>query len=609
MSDPRLISKAFLGLVLIFPLYFQSSFAYALDADLEQQKIIQRNNQAEQNLRNERNELIRQKESDEINKIGKIKSEREEFLSGKEAVDDGICKVIDDFILVGNNEFYSWNLKYKFLKKHQGKCLTKTNLNDLRKEIENYYLSKSLVLARVYFDLSKLAQKMVIIIIEEGKLDNLELHDNSKLNEKLPFRRTLQKFFAFPIAKDDVINLRDIEQGLDQMNRLSSQNAKMALEPSAVDGYSNINIDNQIGNSANINAGMDNSGNERTGKDRYKLSLNQDNLLGIGDNIYLNYTQSSNPNSNQRYSKSFYGSASIPFGYWTLGGSYSHSQYLLTTAGRATTLHSSGNSENKTYYIDRVLSRGQKYKISLKAELELNDTNSYLEDTYIAVNSRRTTNGNFYLNNTFYLKNGSLFLQAKYSKGLRWMGAKIDAPNLVKDQARAQFDSYGLYAQLNTNFNIPKTDFPLNYKLTFDSMHSEDSLFGNSQFSLGGRYTVRGFQQSIISGDSGYYFRNDLKTAMANLLPQKFSHPLFNKTSLGIFYDYGHVRNKVVNEVSDEGYMSGAGVGLTYAGKNFTWDLSYAKGLHSPEFLQKIDNLPKEKDIIYFSLNFNFGVL
>lgn len=56
--------------------------------------------------------------------------------------------------------------------------------------------------------------------------------------------------------------------------------------------------------------------------------------------------------------------------------------------------------------------------------------------------------------------------------------------------------------------------------------------------------------------------------------------------------------------------MSGAGVGLTYAGKNFTWDhLSYAKGLHSPEFLQKIDNLPKEKDIIYFSLNFNFGVL
>ena len=41
--------------------------------------------------------------------------------------------------------------------------------------------------------------------------------------------------------------------------------------------------------------------------------------------------------------------------------------------------------------IDRVLSRGQRYKISLKGELTKSDTDSYLEDTYIPINSRNLT--------------------------------------------------------------------------------------------------------------------------------------------------------------------------------------------------------------------------
>jgi hemolysin activation/secretion protein len=459
----------------------------------------------------------------------------------------------------------------------------------------------------------------------------------------LPFRRATQKFFAFPSLwnnSNHVVNLRDIEQGIDQINRLGSQSAKMTMDAGSKGGHSNINIENTIGRQATISIGADNSGNRSTGKQKRKTSFNYDNFFGINDNIYLNYSESAgvplfgsgpgfnneigtNDNSSNRFSKSFYAATSIPFGYWTFGSSYSYSNYLLTTSGTATTFKSSGNSESKTYYIDRVLSRGQKYKISLKGELGKSDTDSYLEDTYLPVNSRRTTEANFYLNNTFYVANGSLYFQPKYSKGLSAFGAMKDRRDLTSDKPRAQFETFGLYAQSNLNFHLPKTAIPFNHKLTFDSTKSSNSLYGSDQFSLGGRYTIRGFQESIISGDSGYLVKNDLSFRLADIVPkaflsaktmnyggEKFSpSAAFSKMRFGIFHDYGYVRNHVIDNENDEGYMSGAGANISYAGNVMNWDLTYSKGLHSPQFLRNLDHLAKDGETIYFSLSFNLGML
>lgn len=608
MLNPFPIFCVLFGVFIIF-FFVLYSAAFADDFDV-QRKNITNNLKAQQNLLNEREELIRQKELDEFNKISKSGKKKEQNLLEKESdLDGGLCRVIDDFLILGNKKFSSKKLERKILKKYKKKlnnCFNKVDLNNLRKEIENFYLKKGFILARVYFDFQNLEEKSLKIIIEEGKIDNFEIKDNSKINEKFNFRRNLQKFSAFGFTKEKVFNLRDVEQGLEQINRLSSQDAKMQIEPAKEQGYSNVIIENNVKKLTNLSLGFDNAGNQRTGKNRYKIALNQDNLFGFNDNIFINYTKSGDFESGQGFSKSVYAMASIPFGYWNFGASYSNSNYLLVSKGQARSVRSSGNSEHLTYFVERVLLRGQKYKISLKTELEKNDTDSYLEDTYIPINSRENSAGNIYLTNIFYLKNASIYLQPRYSKGLEILGVKIDDKNLRKNQPRAQFNSYGLYGQVNVNFNIKKLELPLNYKITFDSTYSEDSLYGNNQFAIGGRYTLRGFQQSVISGDSGYYVKNDLKTSLSNLLPKKLNNLLTSRTSFGVFYDYGYVRNKVIDEVSDEGYMSGTGFGFNYYGKNLTCDLSYAKGLKSPSFLQNVDKLKKENDVVYFSMNLNF---
>ncbi len=643
LNTAKCCSSFFLITILLTICFADNSFALT-----DQERAQQEDIQAKQRIESERRDLIRQKEAEEIKNIGKAKEAAVRPTIDEASPEDKTCRVIKEFKISGNSEVYTWTLNRKFIKplqklaskRENPSCFTKSDLVKLDDQIIKYYQQQGYVLARVYFDTSELSSGILKIIIEEGKLEKLEIHDNSKLNNVLPFRRSTEKFFAFPsIWKDSEINIRDIEQGLDQINRLNSQKAKMDLTPGSKSGYSNVIITNQIGHQATISLSTDNSGQKSTGKIKRKASLNYDNLLGLNDNIYLNYSESNgtplfgsgkgfnnaigtDDNSNTRFSKSFYAATSIPFGYWTAGASYSYSSYLLTSAGAITKLRTSGNSESKSFYLDRVLSRGQKYKISLKGELNKSDTDSYLEGTYIPVNSRRTTEGNFSLNNVFYIPSGSINIQPKYSRGLTAFGAMKDSRDLSKSSPHAQFETYGLYAQSNVNFKLPKTSIPLNHKLTFDSVKSNDSLYGSDKFTLGGRYSLRGFQESIISGDSGYSVKNDLTVRLSDLIPNTIlsskamsfgnnysATSAASKLYLGIFHDYGYVRNHVIDSANDEGYMSGAGLALNYYGNLLNWNLTYSKGLHSPQFLRNLDNLTKDNETIYFSLSFNLGLL
>ena len=48
------------------------------------------------------------------------------------------------------------------------------------------------------------------------------------------------------------------------------------------------------------------------------------------------------------------------------------------------------------------------------------------------------------------------------------------------------------------------------YTMRFRSQFTDQRLFGTDQFSIGGRYSVRGFSgEETLRGDSGYYVQNE----------------------------------------------------------------------------------------------------
>lgn len=89
-----------------------------------------------------------------------------------------------------------------------------------------------------------------------------------------------------------MLQLRDIEQGLDQLNRLPSNNATMRIEPGAEAGSSRVLINNVQKRTWRLSAGVDNLGQETTGLTEYTLGFEKDNFLGCNDQFALYWTSS-----------------------------------------------------------------------------------------------------------------------------------------------------------------------------------------------------------------------------------------------------------------------------------------------------------------------------
>lgn len=719
--------KKFFILLFVNCLFVDYSFAITDDQATQQQLIIQQ--QQEQQRLQEQN----QQKIDEAERIRKTRIGVDGGVSDNGLLDsdenslnkDGTCKYEFKLIVLnGRNVISRRTLKKNVLGKYLGKCINKTNIQAIQSELMKYYIENGYTNARIYFDFNKperfeeLKKGVFNIVIEEGKVRNIELIDiryNNNLNNKIEkaraegktekeiaeikessfhkVRNNLQTFFAFTFLKGEEFNLRDYEQGLDQINRLQSNNAKMDIR--AVDdleknfekddskadslavfktkttkdaGYSDIIITNNNSFPVSINIGAENSGNESTGDKNGYVGVNIDNFLSINDNIYLKYTQDLDWANSKRYNKAFYGSFSFPLGYWTLNSSMNYSKYLTTVNGYATSFHTSGNTLTQTYNLDRVLFRRQLYKINAGTELTLRDTESWIRDYKSETGSRKSTNMNFYINNIVYTKFGTIIIKPSYQKGFDWFNAKKDGNDLLKTEARNQYDLIGLYVYYNTKINIPlftkseakdrngqtimqavpqrdekgneivkqepviiRNKLPLSYTLTFNSQYSWNTLYGTDKFSVGGQWTVRGFKENTISGDNGYSVRNDLRVNLQQLFPKcilntkpmKFGNTIkgkqynisvndaLSRTYFSVFYDYGFVKDKYgdsddIKYNSQHGYMAGTGVALNYYGNYLNWSLTYAKALHSPNYLENRDAVHKEGQSIYWTVGMKF---
>jgi len=110
--------------------------------------------------------------------------------------------------------------------------------------------------------------------ILEGKINEVIFGDNH-------FTDKMQEFTAFGFIEGNTLNLKDINQGLYQINRLQSNNATMKIEPAVTEGESKVYIANQKKFPARATIGYDNLGNEFTGIHRTNFSGVLDNLLSL----------------------------------------------------------------------------------------------------------------------------------------------------------------------------------------------------------------------------------------------------------------------------------------------------------------------------------------
>ena len=113
---------------------------------------------------------------------------------------------------------------------------------------------------------------------------------------------------------------------------------------------------------------------------------------------------------------------------------------------------------------------------------------------------------------------------------------------------------------------------PLRYSGTFRSQYTQDNLFYADTFSVGNRWTVRGFDgEHTLAAESGYLIRNELEAPISTSGQAVYG---------GI--DYGYVDGQS-NMYLPGKRLIGAALGMRGSWKGFSYDISGGFPLDKPE--------------------------
>lgn len=555
-------------------LVFSPFLASAQQSATDSQEWIIRNqqNQLEEERRQREMETI-QKERERLKQEEQKKQEVEVFGQTEK------CLPVQQIILHNADSLSKFQQK-KLTKEFINQCLSSDLLRQLITKVTKHYHNSGLVTTQVLLPKQNLQSGTLELNIIEGKIEKLSYGKDGFFDE-------MQKFTAFGRQEGETLDINEINQGIYQINRLSSNAATMKIEPGSADGLSKIIIDNKRKFPAKFSIGRDNLGNKFTGIQRTVFSSNFDNFLSLNDNINLNYTKNLHDDNYYKDLNSFSSSISIPFKAYTFSYSFFRSEYRGSTIGNNSLIVNEGFSQQNKIGIDRLLLNQGDLRISANSSLTNKSAASYQNDVKLVNQTRKITLLDFGFSASKFFANGiSLYLKPSYVRGITALNATKDSKSRVNQ--KAQYEAYKMYASTSKKFTIPKINKPMVFSSEMDSQLSQNTLYGSEQFAVGGYYSVRGFRENYISADSGYYFRNKLA----------FS-PGYNIT-FEPFYDYGYAKFK--HNYGIGGRLSGGGIKAIFSHNYFNASVTYGKVLSRSRLsLQTSDE--KEDEMVYFELS------
>ncbi|EED9465096.1 ShlB/FhaC/HecB family hemolysin secretion/activation protein, partial [Salmonella enterica subsp. enterica] len=134
-------------------------------------------------------------------------------------------------------------------------CLNIPRLTELTNAISDWYISRGYITSRAFLTEQDLSSGMLHIAVLEGKLQQIRL-------EGVPSRTLLM---TFPGMEGKILNLRDIEQGMEQLNRVRQTPVEIEILPGSQQGFSIVNLTATPEFPLAASVSFDNSGQKSTG--------------------------------------------------------------------------------------------------------------------------------------------------------------------------------------------------------------------------------------------------------------------------------------------------------------------------------------------------------
>lgn len=481
-----------------------------------------------------------------------------------------------------------------------GRCLGVVGINAVMTRIQNAIIAKGYVTTRVLAAPQDLKTGVLELTIIPGRVNAIRFTPDSSNH--------ISAWNALPINVGDMLNLRDIEQALENFKRIPTAEVDIQIVPASQTqeaagkavsdgqpGLSDLVIRYQQRFPIRVSVGLDDSGSNSTGKYQGSSTLSGDNLLSLNDLFYVNYNHDlGGGDAGRRGTDGYSVHYSIPWDYWLLSTSTSSNDFYQTVAGINQSYVFSGHSQNAEIKVSRLIYRNSINKTNLSLRGFLRKSSNYVDDTEVEVQRRRTAGWEFGLNQSWYLGKTVLEYNLAYRRGTGAQNA-LKAPEEEFGEGTSRMKILIGDFSLNIPFsvNTPWGNQPLQYSANLRGQTNYTPLTPQDRFSIGSRFTVRGFdgEQTLIA-DHGWLTRNELIAPIAS-------------SGQAVYWglDYGEVGGQSAKNLVGQ-YLAGTVVGLRGGAASRLGSLSYDVFLGKP--INKPRGFATHEAVAGFNLNYAY---
>lgn len=439
----------------------------------------------------------------------------------------------------------------KIARKHEQKHVTVSDITNIRNAFQRKLLDKGFVTSQVYIPEQNLNAGTLQFMVMPGRVEDIRYSASSAHG---PWRT------AFSVRPGDILNIRDVEQGLEQMKRVSSQSVTMKLLPGTSVGTSIIELTIKQDKPVHGSISIDNSGLESTGVYQGSFTSSFDQVFRANDTFTMSLSGDLSGSGSIKGTRAASLNYVIPHGKDTFSLSFSKSRYHQTIQSNPYDFTYSGKSTTMKAKWNHVWSRTQREKRAFDISISTRHNHRFVNDMEIPVQALRTTSMEFGVSNRKYIGNATLYSRLGFQWGIGALGAQPEhKASVAMGGPTSRYHMWLVDVDYRKPFIMGHR--PASFTSSFHGQWVQGGkrVYSVDTINIGNRYSIYGFDgEYTLIGDSGWYVRNEVSSVIPRL-----------NTEVYLGLDVGAVYGKSTEAL----------VGKTIAGTALGVRGNYASGL------------------------------
>ena len=445
-----------------------------------------------------------------------------------------------------------------------GRCLGAQGIQIVMDRLQNALIAQGYVTSKVVAAPQSLQNGTLALTVQWGTIRQVQWAPVAPDE----IQRASQ-WNTLPMGPGDVLNLRDVEQALENFKRVPTAQADVQIQPGRDPGTSDLVIRHSQPFPFRLNLSADDSGTPSTGKFQGNATFSYDNWLTLSDLFYVSLNHDlGGSDAGSRGTQGRTVHYSVPYGYWTLAMTASNNRYHQTVAGATQDYVYSGTSQNIEAKLSRIVHRDSVGKTSVSLKGFQRKSNNYVDDTEVEV-QRRTVGGlELGLNHKRAMGQATVEGNISYKRGTGAWGTQA-APEEAFGEGTSRMQLWLADANVSVPMTLGHSSWT--YSGSWRAQFNRTPLTPQDRMAIAGRYSVRGFDGlNILSAERGWVLRNEMAT------------PIQANTQLYVGIDHGQVNGPSAASLVGN-RLTGGVLGVRGQAQKFQYDVFIGSPIQKPD--------------------------